>query len=369
MTGMSAYRVSPRQATQFIMEIMDAGLVPFLRSSPAMGKSSILQYIADAANLKLIDIRLSTCAPEDLTGLPFFANGKAQFMPFDIFPIEGTEYPINPKTGEPYAGWLVFFDEFNSASKMVQAAAYKVLLDKKVNQSLLHKDVVMCCAGNLDTDRAITNQIGTALQSRLIHLEMQLVKDSQGLYSEFMQDVAFKYDWDERVIAYLNYAPDRLHDFKPDHNDKTFCAPRTWDFVQKLVKGKKFGYTTDRDGNQIYEMTKKAPLYAGAITSGAAIDFVNFTKNWLNLPKLEDILADPYNAPIPFDPPVRFSTVTMLIGRTTTNNFGHVANYINRFPAEMRTLFFRGLLVQKPELHGSAPFRSAMVELARYLYD
>ena len=117
MSGMSAFKCTPRQARGHIVEILEAGLVPFLRSSPGMGKSAIIRSIADEYGMELLDIRLSTCAPEDLTGLPHFENGIAKFMPFDMFPVEGTELP----TGKN--GWIVFLDEFNSASKAVQAAA------------------------------------------------------------------------------------------------------------------------------------------------------------------------------------------------------------------------------------------------------
>lgn len=237
----------------------------------------------------------------------------------------------------------------------------------------LHPQVMIVAAGNLDTDRAITNNVGTALQSRFVHLEMHLATDSQGQHSEFMSDVAFKYDWDERVIAFLSYMPDRLHDFRPDHNDKTFCCPRTWEFVSKLVKGKTFNYVTVTNSNgttdQVYEMDRKAALYAGAITSGVAVEFINFTKVYQNMPNVAEILRDPANTPIPGDPPLRFATASMLISRCTDDNFSKITDYINRFNAEYRTLFFRGLMVRKPELRAHPAFRQALLELHRYLND
>ena len=117
MSGMSAFKCTPRQARGHIVEILEAGLVPFLRSSPGMGKSALIHSIAHEYGMELLDIRLSTCAPEDLTGLPHFENGIAKFMPFDMFPTEDTPVP------EGKNGWIVFLDEFNSASKAVQTAA------------------------------------------------------------------------------------------------------------------------------------------------------------------------------------------------------------------------------------------------------
>lgn len=353
MSGMSAFKCTPRQARGHIIEILQAGLVPFLRSSPGMGKSAIIRSIAEEYGMELLDIRLSTCAPEDLTGLPHFEGGIAKFMPFDMFPVEGTPLP------EGKNGWIVFLDEFNSASKAVQAAAYKLVLDRMVGLRKLDPRVMIVAAGNLDTDRAITNNVGTALQSRFIHLEMHLD------HNEFMEDVCFKYNWDNRVIAYLSYMPGQLHDFRPDHNDKTFCCPRTWEFVNKLITGKTYGY--DAKGN--YEMDAKAAMFAGAITSGVAVEFINFTKVYNNLPKISDIIRDPANAPVPGDPPVKFATTTYLIEQANDQNFSKITDYINRFSSEFRVLFFRGLMIRKPDLRSHPAFRSAMGELARYLHD
>ena len=352
MAGMSAFKCTPRQVREFSIEILQAGLVPFIRSSPGMGKSAIVRAIAEEYGMELLDVRLSTCAPEDLTGLPHFQDGKAKFMPFDMFPVESTPLP------EGKNGWLIFLDEFNAAPKSVQAAAYKLVLDKMVGLLKLHPNVMIVAAGNLDTDRAITNNVGTALQSRFVHLEMELH------HGQFMEDVAFKFNWDMRVVAYLNYMPGQLHDFRPDHNDKTFCCPRTWEFVNKLITGKTFNYVDNH-----YEMDAKAPMLAGAITSGVAVEFINFTKVFQNLPKIGDILSDPENTNVPTDPPVKFATTTYLIEHSTDKNFDKVSTYINRFSSEFRVLFFRGLMIRKPELRAHPFFRSAMLELSRYLHD
>ena len=344
MSGMSAYKCTPRQVRRFAVETLMAGLVPFIRSSPGMGKSALVKSIAEEYGMELLDIRLSTCAPEDLTGLPHFEDGKAKFMPFDMFPVVSTPLP------ESKNGWLIFLDEFNSAAKSVQAAAYKLVLDKMVGLLKLHPNVMIVAAGNLDTDRAITNNVGTALQSRFVHLEMELNHD------EFMEDVAFKYGWDSRIIAYLSYQPGKLHDFRSDHNDKTFCCPRTWEFMNKLIQGKEVN-------------DDHAPLYAGTVTSGTAVEFIQFTKVYQNLPKIGDILRDPENMTVPHDPPIRYATTTYLIEQATDKNFDKIATYINRFSSEFRVLFFRGLMIRKPELRSHPSFRAALLELSRYLHD
>jgi len=336
---------------------MFSGLVPFVQSSPAMGKSAIVAEIAKEFNLKMIDHRLSTSAPEDLSGLPKLTERSASFIPFENFPVEGTPIP------DGYQGWMLFLSEFNAASKMVQAAAYKLVLDKMVGLRKLHSNVVIVCAGNLTTDRSIVNPLSTAMQSRLIHLTMELNFD------EFMEDVALRFAWDGRIVAFLNMKKALLHDFRPDHNDKTFCAPRTWEFMNKLIKGKEFKTRTRADGSSFYEMEEEAALYAGAITSGVATDFINFTKVYESLPKLKEIIKDPIGTRLPADSSTKWATVTYLIENVANDNLADISIYINRLGSEFRILFFRALMVQKPQMKRHPAFRAAMVELSRYLHD
>lgn len=374
MTGLSASRCTPRQAKGFILEILEAGLVPFLKSSPGMGKSAIMKFIADYLNLELLDTRLSTCAPTDLSGLPKITEDNAKFVPFENFPVEGTPLPgqvydSETKTwSEPKKnGWLIFLDEFNSGNKSVQAASYKLILDKMVGLKKLHPNVLLVAAGNLDTDRAITTSIGTALQRRFVTLEMYID------HTEFMEDVAYPQKWDNRVISYLNYKKSDLHDFNPEHQDKTFCCPATWEMMHRLVKGKTFNIIDklDENGNtyKYYEMDAKAPLYSGTITSGVALSFINFTKVFTSLPHISTIVNNPMTAHVPGDPQIQWATLGHLMENAEAKNLSPIMDYIGRFTSEFRIMFFRGLRIQKPELRAVPAFRQGLLELSRYIHD
>jgi hypothetical protein len=275
------YVCTPRQARKFIIEVIQAGLVPFVKSSPGVGKSSLLRAICKEFNLFLIDHRASTSVPEDFSGLPKFTDDNlATFRPFDLFPIETTPIPAG------YDGFFVFLDEFNHAVKQVQAASYKLLLDKMVGQFSLHPSTAVALAGNLMTDKAFVNPLSTALQSRVVHI--LLVPDVQ----EWLADVAIPNNYDERIIAFiLDRGLDVLMDFDPNHNNETFCCPRTWEFMNKLIDGKTYSLH-----NGVYTMDEMTPLYAGTITPGVAVDFVQYTKVFSTLIPTSEIVNDPNGA-------------------------------------------------------------------------
>lgn len=110
-------KITLKQADSLIPHLFNAGVVPFLHSSPAQGKSSLARAIAKRNGLKVIDLRLTELDSSDLNGLPYFKDGKSTFLPFDTFPLQDTPIP------EGYNGWLLLLDELNSAAPSTQAAA------------------------------------------------------------------------------------------------------------------------------------------------------------------------------------------------------------------------------------------------------
>ena len=175
-------QVKISQAISMVTGFIQAKLVPMLVGSPGCGKSQIIHQIAKEYNLKVIDLRLSQCDPTDLSGFPTTKGNKAGYLPMETFPIEGDKIP------EGYSGWMLFLDEMNAASPAVQAAAYKLVLDRMVGIYHLHKNVAIACAGNLETDNAIVQPMSTALQSRLVHLELVVdVKEWLDLYNHVIQ--------------------------------------------------------------------------------------------------------------------------------------------------------------------------------------
>jgi hypothetical protein len=207
---------------------------------------------------------------------------------------------------------------------------------------------LITAAGNLNTDKAITNIISTAMQSRVIHLEMEIN------FREWLEDIALAENYDNRIIAYLSMYESKLMDFSPDHNEKTFCCPRTWEFVNKLIQGKEV--TTD-----------KAPLLAGTITSGVAVDFIQFTRVYSQLPKLVDVLNDPANCLLPIDTSGRWGMICHLMEKVDASNLGKISEYIDRFSIDFRVLFYRSILIKHKTLRHHPSFIKAMSSISSYL--
>ena len=339
----SILKCNANQIRQNVIRCIKAGLVPFIQSSPGIGKSSIVKQIAKENNLELIDHRLSTSSPEDLLGLPHFVEDHAVFSPFrDVFPLSDSPLPRRKN------GWLLFFDEFNSAPRSVQAACYKIILDREVGQHKLHPNCVIVCAGNLLDDNAITVNLSTAMQSRLVHLVMECD------FNTWFTNVALKENYDERVSAYLNMYPNHLMQFDPNHTEMTFACPRTWEFVNRLVKNE-----SELDETMV-------PLLSGTISSEIALSFVNFCKIRNELITVNQVIANPDTAPIPEKNEAMWSTVFHLLNHVDKKNFKFIAKYIHRYSVDYQIIFYRAIKVQHPELCSEPEFIDAMINLASY---
>lgn len=362
--SLTTYKVKPRAAARFVEDALRAGLVPYLSSSPGMGKSSIIKMISERLNLKTIDHRLSTSEPTDMSGLPNFdAKGGAYFAPFtQLFPVVGMELPtrkIYDKDGKAkgehqYAGWNVFLDELPAAPRNVQAAAFKFILDRMVGQYHLHPEVLITAAGNLLTDRSVVNPLVTAMQSRLVHLEMEVC------YEEWLQDVAVPHNFDKRIVGFIGqFGNGKLMDFRPDHHDKTFACPRTWEFLNKLL-----AMYTQR-GISLTE--EQLPLVAGVIGAGPALEFVQYAQVWTKLVTLRQILSDPKNLQVPTESAIKYATVGMMMQHVDDNNFKDLSTYVDRFDMGFRVLFYRMVLAIRPTIRNHPAFGPAASLLAQHL--
>ena len=309
-------QVKISQAVRMITTAIKARVVPMLKGSPGCGKSQIVHQIAESYNLEVIDLRLSQCDPTDLAGFPTIADGKADYVPMQHFPIEGDPLP------EGKSGWLLFLDEATSAPPAIQAAAYKLVLDRMVGSHRLHKNVAMVLAGNLETDGAIVHEMSTALQSRLLHME--LVVDPKE-----WDNWAVDRGVDKRITSYIKYKPGSLFTFSPDHTDSTYACPRTWEFADRLLKA-------------LPEDSLDAlPLLAGTLSEGVAREFITFCKIYQDLITVDQILANASGAPVPREPSHLFALTGSLAENITEDNADGLMRYIKRMPTEFQVVCVR----------------------------
>ena len=261
-TDISVRQVGPKAAKRSIRKAIQTRRPVFLWGPPGIGKSDIVKQIGEDAGREVIDVRLALWEPTDIKGIPYYnaEKGAMVWAP-------PAELPTDPESTA-----VIFLDELNSAPPAVQAAAYQLILNRKVGTYSLPKGVDIVAAGNREGDRGVTYRMPAPLANRFIHLEMKIDFDD-------FQEWAVMNAVHPEVVGYVGFAKQDLYDFDPKSPSKAFATPRSWVFVSDLLKD------DDTDIDTLHN------LIAGAVGDGLAVKFMAHRKIAGRLPKAEDILS------------------------------------------------------------------------------
>jgi len=320
------FEVNTKQLREAMIRDFKVGLVPMVASSPGMGKSDVVKSIAEEFKLKLIDLRVSQCEPVDMKGFPDTKDDRMAFLPPKYFPLSTDPIP----TG--YSGWLLFLDEFNSASREVEGAAYRLILDRTIEEHSLHPKCVIAAAGNLVSDRAIVNVASTATTSRLSHY--RLIVDCN-IWVEW----ANLHNIDHRIISFIKFKPSVLHKFNPDTDELTFPCPRTFEFASKVISNSETIDTIDKI------------RLAGTIGEGTSIELVTYCEIYQSLPTIEQILNDPKTGwKVPTEISEQYAITTMLSHNITKTNVDIIMTAIERLPIEFQVITLKDIYSRQPDL-------------------
>ena len=266
MENIATRTVSPNSAKASIKHAITKQRPIFLWGPPGIGKSDIVAQITDSLpNSHLIDVRLSLWEPTDVKGIPYFDSntGTMQWAPPSELPSE--------EFAAQYDNIVLFLDEMNSAAPAVQAAAYQLILNRKVGTYKLPDNVLIVAAGNREADKGVTYRMPAPLANRFVHLEMRVDFDDWFAW-------AVDNNIHKDVVGYLTFAKKDLYDFDPKSPSRSFATPRSWSFVSELIEdGLDENTTTD--------------LVSGAVGEGLAVKFMAHRKVASSMPNPTDILA------------------------------------------------------------------------------
>ena len=268
---MDTLQVRPNDTNDIVLRAMKAERPIFIWGAPGIGKSELVQQIVDSGelgNAHMIDLRLALMEPTDLRGYPFRnpENNLMEWAPPADLPTQ--------EMAHAHDTIVLFLDELNSAPPSVQAAAYQLVLNKRIGQYNLPTNVKIVAAGNRETDRGVTNRMPSPLANSFRHINMEVNFEDWSIWAtnnKVHQD----------VIGYLTYSKADLFDFDPKTSSQAFATPRSWNYVSEILNTEGFDNATD--------FQQKAEV-AGAIGEGMAIKFCEHRKIASQLPNPEDVL-------------------------------------------------------------------------------
>ena len=261
-----------------LRDVVNSGRAPFVWGPPGIGKSQISKQVATELGFDVFaDVRLSQMEPTDVRGIPMPVKNDrgddvVKWSAPDFFDPYTNTGDRNSK-GPEHRKAFYLFDEMNSAAQSIQAAAYQIVLDKKLGPHVMGPRDFVMAAGNRETDKGATFKMPTPLMNRFIHLELTHDFDD---WQEFALGAMF----DPNVVGYLTFAKQDLFQFDPSSASRGYPTPRSWEAVSDVL----------RAGPQSGEGILTG-IVAGAVGEGVAVKFMEYRRKAENLPNPSKILS------------------------------------------------------------------------------
>ena len=284
-----------------------------LWGAPGVGKSQIVAQVAARNGAPVIDIRLSQMEPSDLRGIPFRVGDTVEWAVPALLP-DASRHGLRG---------VLFLDEITSAPPAVAAAAYQLILDRRLGDYRIPDGWAIFAAGNRQGDRGVTYAMPAPLANRFSHFEVDVNLDDWAAW-------AYAHGIDERLVGFLRFKPELIFHFDAARTlagEMAFPSPRSWEFAHRALK--KFGDRPD--------------MLAGALTAcvgqAAGVECAAWIESLDRLPDLDAIVAG-REAAVPAEIDLQYAVAAALAGRALRAHgtpqaqqvWGNILDYAQRLP-------------------------------------
>jgi hypothetical protein len=318
-------------AKNTVAAYISADIPVMLWGSPGVGKSDMIADIAKARDAYLYDERLSTLESVDLRGTPRAVGDRVQWAR----PVLFQALHEAADAGRPT---ILFLDEINAAAPSVQAAAFQLILNRRIGEHVLPDGCAIVAAGNRQSDRASAQRMPSALANRFAHVDLDADADAWRAW-------AAGAGLSPLVIAFLAFRPALVH-VMPDADARAFPTPRAWTQVAKVADA---------------PADLRPGLVRGLVGEAAAGEFEAFAKVWTRAPSIASILANPELAfapagDAPGDAALCYAIATGVARAMTRQNADAAGVYLARLPAEYRVAAWSDATRRDPTLRETIAF-------------
>lgn len=323
--------MKPSTLIPILTKCVSKGLPVMLKGAPGVGKTQICRQIAESLKMNFIPVIPVISDPTDAKGIPA-RNGDNKW--------EWHLVGDSRRIVEAKKPTLVLIDDLGQAPAMVQAAYMQWILLRRIGEHPIPDCVKILAATNRREDRAGVTGILEPVKSRFVTI-LELTPDEND-WSEW----AFKNKMPTKLIAFGHFRPGLLTSFKPTIDIINGPCPRTFENAGKLINA----------GIEDIESL------SGAVGEGCAIEMIGFFKFSMQLPDLDDVIANPNSADIPSEPAALYAIVAGLVERVIPNNVGRIFKYGSRLPKDFNILLGRDCIRKNKDLQNTKAFTKWVTE-------
>lgn len=296
-----------------------------LVGEPGIGKSSIMGMLK--AKLPNHEVAYIDCASLDLgdIAMPWIDkdSGTTRYAPNNRFKFH---------TGKPV---IVMLDEFSKAALPVQNMLHPLLEahNPRLGDVPVHPESIIFLTGNLSTD-GVGDNLKAHTKNRIIKLPVHKASSDEWL------EWAANNEVDPIVMAWVHQYPhcmasyadegqaDNPYIFQPRKVQDAFVSGRSLERVSNVLKRR-----------DVLDTESLLTAMIGAIGESGARDLQAFVEYQDQLPKWNDIVADPMQAKLPDGAGACSVMVFGAIQKIDKSNINAFMQYVGRFEPEWQAAF------------------------------
>jgi hypothetical protein len=282
--------------------------------APGIGKTSVVKAVQKQYGGRMIDVQLTTYAPEDFflpevegsTSQQNKYSRRAGRVPQGWLPVyhesEG-QAGNDVANGPDGKGGIIFLDELSRAKEAIRNICLKLVLDREMDGGwkLGSNWTIVAASNRMEDDETNTSEFGSALGNRFQQVNYSPSIKDYSKYALSAKSETGEDLFDPRIISFLNWTKgqDFFHKYDPDISGTIFPSPRSWEAAAIALKNLK--REAAESGMTLTPEIIENEAIAPNVGKEAASMFMGYyaLSQKIDLDKMNLVYSDPMNAPLP----------------------------------------------------------------------
>ena len=309
-------QVTPKVLMTELAQAILSGIPVMIWGKPGVGKSEIVETVAQSINYNTVEVRVNLMEPVDFRGIPYVEDGKTKWAIPDFLP----DAEIHGERG------VFKLDELPAGMPATQACMYQIVQDGKLGEYTMPPGWTTVAMGNSLSDRAATFDMPSPLKNKFSHYE--LIADVGDWC-----DYAYKRGVDPDLISLVKLKPELLSTFEPDAI--AFSTPRT---IMMLDKRLKLGKLSTEG---------RFATISGIVGEGFATEYAAWLRLKAELPDLDAAIANPHLFKKPAESDIAYAVVSSLVDKAEYSVMGGIMKMISKLDREFQVTYVKMLVGQQ----------------------
>jgi hypothetical protein len=317
----------PSHLSKVLLQLVPARKPFLLVGPPGVGKTEIVEQVADALNFECIVTHPVVDDPVDYKGMPAVIQGdtgaRAQFLPFGEL----------SRMVEATVPTLVLMDDLGQAPPAVQAAIMQLVLARRINGHAISEHVTFAAATNRREDKAAVTGLITPLLDRFATV----------INVEFDLDDWIAWGLDNgmpvELLAFARLKHQVIGKFEASKDMKKSPTPRSLAGLGHLVN-----------------MGLLDPEVVTGAIGDLGNEFLSFHNMWRLIPDRNEIYLNPDRVPVPEEPSVLYALMGSLSYGASVGNIDATVRYLARVSPEFSVFCIKDAVARDKSLAHTRAF-------------